>query len=107
MLEAPTPQQVAQKGKQAQPKLLPSGAFDSMGNAVPSRTSEASGLISGGHMLAVWLTFLFALMMQLISSGCAGAASDTIHVCDAVECKLPAEDWFESSGAANRKKQGT
>ena len=31
----------------------------------------------------------------------AGTADDALHICDAVECKLPAEDWFES----NKKKQ--
>ena len=23
-------------------------------------------------------------------------AGDVLHICDALECKLPAEDWYES-----------
>ena len=33
----------------------------------------------------------------------AGTAQDTLHICDAVECKLPAEDWFESNKKVNTK----
>ena len=28
---------------------------------------------------------------------------DTLHLCDAVECKLPAEDWFESNNKIQKK----
>lgn len=33
----------------------------------------------------------------------AGTTPDTLHVCDAVECKLPAEDWFDSQKKVQKK----
>lgn len=80
MLEGPVSQQTAQKGRQAQPQPLPAGSLGTFTITSGIQTPGAAALISG-------------------------VGSDTLHICDAVECKLPAEDWFESSGAANRRKQ--
>ncbi|KAL3143367.1 hypothetical protein ABBQ38_002197 [Trebouxia sp. C0009 RCD-2024] len=79
MLEAPIPPATAQKGKQGRPsqKLLPSS-----GGGVPGGGTQPSGVVGA-----------------LIS----GAAQDTLHVCDAVECKLPAEDWFDSQKKVQNK----
>ncbi|DBB17295.1 hypothetical protein WJX82_005669 [Trebouxia sp. C0006] len=71
MLEAPTPQAFAQQGRPAKQRQALPA-----GETPSSRGTRAVALVTG-------------------------AATDTLHICDAVECKLPAEDWFES----NKSKQ--
>lgn len=73
MLEAPSPQAPAHRGRppKQRPESLPSPGVTKLG-----RQSGTVALVKG-------------------------TADDALHICDAVECKLPAEDWFES----NKKKQ--
>ena len=47
------------------------------------------------------------VLTMCLAYAAGGGGMGAIHVCEHVDCKLPAEDWFQTAAAAKAQAQRT